>query len=101
LSILALNIPEMDIDGDGLGDLDGSNINFVGLSLGRYGGVPFLAVEPTVSNGVLSMCPVAVLPTCCPGPRPFGPIIRAGLRCWRGTLLAGILPVPADRADGD
>ena len=30
---------------------DGSNINFVGLSLGSMAGIPFLAVEPTVSNG--------------------------------------------------
>src|SRR5699024_4659346 len=55
LSTLALNVPEMDINGDGVSDLDGSSIHFVGLSLGAMTGTPFLAVEPTVGNGVLSV----------------------------------------------
>jgi len=78
LSILALNIPFMDIDGDGLGDFDGSNINFVGLSLGSMTGIPFLAVEPTVSNGVLSV-PGGGIANLLNGSDTFGPVIRAGL----------------------
>jgi len=78
LSILALNIPSMDINGDGLGDFDGSNINFVGLSLGAISGIPFMAVEPTVSNGVLSV-PGGGIANLLNGSETFGPVIRAGL----------------------
>jgi hypothetical protein len=78
LSILALNIPFMDLTGDGLGDMDGSNINFVGLSLGGIAGLPFMAVEPTVSNGVISASGggIAYLLN---GSETFGPVIRQGL----------------------
>lgn len=78
LSTLALNIPEMDIDGDGIADLDGSNINFVGISLGAMVGTPFLAVEPTVGNGVLS-APGGGIANLLAGSETFGPRIRAGL----------------------
>lgn len=78
LSSLALNVPFIDLDGDGLGDLDGSNINFVGLSLGAMAGVPFLAVEPTVNNGVLSV-PGGGIANLLAGSETFGPVIRAGL----------------------
>jgi hypothetical protein len=78
LSVLALNIPSMDITGDGLGDLDGSNINFVGMSLGAMAGIPFLSVEPTVSNGVLNV-PGGGIANMLNGSETFGPIIRAGL----------------------
>ncbi|RFF27912.1 MULTISPECIES: lipase [unclassified Wenzhouxiangella] len=78
LSTLALNVPQMDIDGDGVSDLDGSNINFVGLSLGSMAGTPFLAVEPTVGNGVLSV-PGGGIANLLSGSDTFGPVIRAGL----------------------
>ena len=91
LSILALNIPFIDIDGDGLGDLDGSNINFIGLSLGSMSGIPFLAVEPTVNNGVLSV-PGGGLANMLNGSDTFGPVIRAGLSA------AGVEPGSPDFA---
>jgi len=78
LSTLALNVPQMDLDGDGTGDLDGSNINFVGISLGAMAGTPFLAVEPTVGNGVLSV-PGGGIANLLSGSQTFGPVIRAGL----------------------
>lgn len=78
LSTLALNVPEMDIDGDGTADLDGSSINFAGLSLGAMVGTPFLAVEPTVGNGVLSV-PGGGIANLLSGSETFGPVIRAGL----------------------
>lgn len=79
LSTLALNIPEMDLDGDGTSDFDGSNISFVGLSLGSMVGTGFLAVEPTVGNGVLSV-PGGGIANLLAGSETFGPVIRAGLQ---------------------
>ena len=89
LSILALNIPAIDITGDGLGDFDGSAINFVGLSLGAMSGVPFLSVEPTVSNGVLSV-PGGGIANLLAGSDTFGDIIRDGL------AAAGVEPFSPD-----
>ncbi len=79
LSVLALNVPQMDINGDGVSDLDGSNINLVGLSLGGMVGTNFLAVEPTVNNGVLS-APGGGIANLLSGSDTFGPVIREGLR---------------------
>ncbi|NBD94866.1 MAG: lipase [Gammaproteobacteria bacterium] len=89
LSTLALNVPQMDIDGDGVTDLDGSNINFVGISLGSMVGTPFLAVEPTVNNGVLSV-PGGGIANLLAGSETFGPQIRAGLEA------AGVEPFSPD-----
>ncbi|NBB93143.1 MAG: lipase [Gammaproteobacteria bacterium] len=89
LSTLALNVPQMDIDGDGVTDLDGSNINFVGISLGAMVGTPFLAVEPTVNNGVLSV-PGGGIANLLSGSETFGPVIRAGLQA------AGVEPFSPD-----
>lgn len=89
LSILALNIPAIDITGDGLGDFDGSAINFVGLSLGAMSGVPFLSVESTVSNGVLSV-PGGGIANLLAGSDTFGDIIRDGL------AAAGVEPFSPD-----
>ena len=79
LSVLALNVPQMDINGDGVSDLDGSNINLVGLSLGGMVGTNFLAVEPTVNNGVLS-APGGGIANLLSGSDTFGPVIREGLQ---------------------
>ena len=79
LSTLALNVPFMDIDGDSVSDFDGSNINFVGLSLGSIVGTGFLAVEPTVNNGVLS-APGGGIANLLASSPTFGPVIRAGLQ---------------------
>ncbi len=79
LSTLALNIPNIDVDGDSLPDFDGSNINFTGLSLGSIVGTAFLGVEPTVSNAVLSV-PGGGIANLLAGSQTFGPVIRAGLQ---------------------
>lgn len=79
LSSLAINIPFMDIDADGLSDFDGSNIGFVGLSLGSIVGTGFMAVEPTVNTAVLSV-PGGGIPNLLNGSQSFGPVIRGGLQ---------------------
>jgi len=89
LSILAVNIPSMDINGDEIPDFDGSNINFVGISLGSMNGTPFLAVEPTVSNAVLSV-PGGGIAQLLSGSQTFGPVVRNGL------AAAGVEPDSAD-----
>ena len=89
LSILALNIPNIDLTGNGLSDIDGSDINFIGLSLGAINGIPFLAVEPTVSNAVLSV-PGGGIANMLAGSDSFGPVIRGGL------AAAGVEPFSPD-----
>jgi len=79
LSTLALNVPFMDVDGDSVSDFDGSNINFVGLSLGSIVGTGFLSVEPTVDNAVLSVPGGGIANLLAASPT-FGPVIRAGLQ---------------------
>ena len=78
LSILALSIPTMDIDGDGVPDFDGASIRFVGHSLGGIIGAVFLAIEPTVSVGTLS-APGGGLVGLLLGSNTFGSRILAGL----------------------
>jgi pimeloyl-ACP methyl ester carboxylesterase len=89
LSILAVTIPRISYDGDMLADLDGSSIQFVGQSMGAIMGTAFLAVEPTVNNGLLSV-PMGGIPRGLEASQTFGPRIRAGL------AAAGVLPGTAD-----
>lgn len=78
LFTLTRAIPTIDTDGNGTADLDGSRIQFVGQSLGAITGVPFLALEPNVSSGVLSV-PGGGIARMLNGSATFGPAIRAGL----------------------
>lgn len=86
LSVLAVSLPSVDIDGDTLPDLDGGAIRFVGQSLGSMAGIPFLAVEPTVNTGLLSV-PGGGIANLLAGSASFGPAIAAGLQA-----AAGIAP---------
>lgn len=79
LFVLAATIPGMDIDGNGTGDFDGSQISFVGQSLGAMVGIPFLALEPTV-NVALASVPGGGIARLLDGSQTFGPRIRAGLQ---------------------
>jgi dienelactone hydrolase len=45
----------VDVDGDGLPDLDPAHISYYGGSGGGLIGAPFLALEPEVSSGVLAV----------------------------------------------
>ena len=78
LFVLTASIPSMDIDGNGTGDFDSSKIAFVGQSLGAIAGTSFLALEPNVNVGVLSV-PGGGIARLLDGSPTFGPRIRAGL----------------------
>ncbi len=92
LSVLALTVPGINIDGDDSNtDLDGGNIGFIGQSLGSIAGIPFLALEPTVNTGLLSV-PGGGIANLLAGSPTFGPTIAAGLQA------AGIEPGSADFA---
>lgn len=78
LFVLTASIPSLDIDGNGMGDFDSSNMQFVGLSLGAIVGTSFLALEPNVNVGLLSV-PGGGVARMLDGSVTFGPRIRAGL----------------------
>lgn len=78
LSVLAVTVPTIDINGDSLPDLDGSNIQYLGLSMGSILGTPFVAVEPTLSGAVLSVG-MGGIARGLNGSQAIGPSIRAGL----------------------
>jgi len=72
----------MDVDGDGLRDLKPSRIYYVGFSMGGFYGTLFLAVEPNVRAGVLTVAggPAANL------------LFSPGNRIINGRLLATRTP---------
>lgn len=78
LFALTRAIPRIDTDGNGTADLDGSRIAFVGQSLGAIVGIPYLALEPNVNVGLLSV-PGGGIARMLNGSATFGPSIRAGL----------------------
>lgn len=88
LFTLAASIPRIDYDQDGVPDFDGSRIAYVSLSLGSITGGTFLALEDTVTNGVLSVGGGGIA-RLLDGSQTFGPRIRAGLQA------AGIDPTSA------
>jgi hypothetical protein len=83
---LAKTIPVMDFTGDGQADFDGSNIAFVGQSLGSITGLPFVATESSVRFATLNV-PGGGIARLLEGSPTFGPQIRAGL-----AALAGLQP---------
>jgi len=78
LFTLAKTIPTMSVDGDAVGDLDGSRIYFVGQSLGSIVGLNFVALEPSITTSVLSV-PGGGIAQLLNNSNTFGPRIRAGL----------------------
>ncbi len=78
LFVLTASIPTMDVTGDAVPDLDASRIAFVGQSLGAIVGIPFLAIEPNVNVGLLSV-PGGGIARMIEASPTFGPRIRAGL----------------------
>ncbi len=85
LSVLAVTIPTMDFDGDGVADTDGNNIAFLGQSWGGIHGTVLSALEPLVTRSVLSV-PGGGIARFAEASPSFGPVIRAGL------AAAGVMP---------
>lgn len=78
LFALTRAIPNMDTNGDAVPDFDAGRIAFVGQSLGAIVGTSFMALEPNVTTGVLSV-PGGGIARMLNGSPTFGPRIRAGL----------------------
>ncbi|MGA9335771.1 MAG: hypothetical protein WBV39_15935, partial [Rudaea sp.] len=78
-------IPQISFDGNATPDFDGSQIEFVGQSLGSIIGTTFLAMEPDVNVGVLNVPGGGVVRLLDASPA-FGPSIHAGL------AAAGLTP---------
>lgn len=83
LFVLARTLPNIDLDGNGTGDLDASRVAYVGQSLGAIVGTPFLALEPTVNVALLSV-PGGGIARMLEASPTFGPRIRAGLAAAAG-----------------
>lgn len=77
LFALTKSIGSMDVNGGGA-DFDASNVYFVGHSLGGIVGVPFLALEPNVKDGLIAMAGGGI-PKILDGSATFGPEIASGL----------------------
>jgi hypothetical protein len=78
LSVLAVTLPTIDINGDSLPDLDASTVHFAGLSTGAIFGTSFTAIEPMVGSSFLSVG-MGGIARGLEGSDTFGPRIRAGL----------------------
>jgi hypothetical protein len=89
LSVLAVTLPGIDINGDSLPDLDASTTKYAGVSYGAIAGTPFTAVEPMVTTSFLSV-PAGGLSRALEASATFGPIIKAAL------ASQGVLPGTAD-----
>jgi hypothetical protein len=89
LSVLAVTLPGIDINGDSLPDLDASTTKYAGVSFGAIAGTPFTAVEPMVTTSFLSV-PAGGLSRALEASATFGPAIKAAL------ASQGVLPGTAD-----
>jgi hypothetical protein len=89
LSVLAVTLPGIDINGDSLPDLDASTAKFAGFSIGAIVGTAFTAVEPMIPTSFLSV-PVGGISRALEASATFGPIIKAAL------ASQGALPGTAD-----
>ncbi|MFO0043265.1 MAG: lipase, partial [Pseudomonadota bacterium] len=83
LMTLAKTIPVMDFTGDSQADFDGSNISYLGQSLGAIVGIPFVATESSVAFATFNV-PGGGFARLLEGSPTFGPQIRAGLAAGAG-----------------
>jgi len=105
LSVLAVTLPMIDIDGDGLPDLDASTVSFAGMAVGAIVGTPFTAFEPMITNSFLSVG-MGGIARGLEASEFFGPGIKAalaGMDIFPGTSLYEsfftILQTALDSAD--
>jgi hypothetical protein len=89
-SVLTLSVPSISIDGDALPDLDGSNIQFAGISGGGIILTAFAAIEPMITSAFLSV-PMGGVARGLEASAYYGPQIRAILEGG-----AGLVPGTAD-----
>lgn len=75
---VARTLPRLDFNNDGVTDVDGSRIAYVGQSLGGITGIPTVAIEPSLNVGFFSV-PGGGIAQLLNGSPTFGPQIRAGL----------------------
>tara|TARA_B100000745_G_scaffold231055_1_gene155100 strand:+ start:17285 stop:19408 length:2124 start_codon:yes stop_codon:yes gene_type:complete len=73
-------IDTIDVDGDGMADMDPNRIYFVGHSMGGIVGVPFVAVEERVRAAAF-VSAGGQLMRLLEGSQSFGPILTGGLAC--------------------
>ena len=85
LSILAVSIQNIDLDADGIPDLQPFNMGYAGMSWGGINGTGFSALEPLVTRTFLN-APAGGLLRVGEASPTFGPLIRGGL------ASAGIFP---------
>lgn len=81
LFVLQQALPQADLDGDGQGDFDTSQVSFLGHSLGAMVGTAFLATAadtPAITAAVLGM-PGGGIAKLLDGSAQLGPRIAAGL----------------------
>ncbi|MBT8142712.1 MAG: hypothetical protein KJO88_10125 [Gammaproteobacteria bacterium] len=78
LHYLSKTAPSIDINGDGNPDFDGSQMHFLGQSLGSIVGVPFLAINNDVITATLSV-PGGGIASLLRESQSFGPSLQAGL----------------------
>jgi hypothetical protein len=84
VNLLALTraLPSLDLNGDGVGDIDGSRIAFVGQSLGSIVGIGYGAVlpNPALTKTMVFSVPGGGVAALLRDSPTFGPRINAGLQ---------------------
>jgi hypothetical protein len=84
VNLLALTraLPSLDLDGDAVGDIDGSRIAFVGQSLGSIVGISYGAVlpNPALTRTMVFSVPGGGVAALLRDSPTFGPRINAGLQ---------------------
>jgi dienelactone hydrolase len=78
LLTLTKSLANLDLDNDGAPDIDGSQLRFVGHSLGGIVGGSFLGADTSVGAATLAM-PGGGIAKLLDASKSFGPIISAGL----------------------
>ena len=79
LLALAASLPDLDLDRDGMADIDSSRVHFWGHSLGGITGISFLALEDTLVDTAVLTAAGGGIAKLLQGSADLGPVIEAGL----------------------